>query len=391
MDPLPPVWVEIDTGKLKENLSKVRRAIPTDFFAVVKNNAYGHGLVQTSRLFLRLGARGLAVNSLEEARTLRRRGIRGPILIFHPGFPFQGEQVALYDLTQTLCTLPMAEALVRAGKKYKRKIRVHLKIDIGMGRSGIKPEEALAFLRQVSALDRKRRLLWEGIYTHFPTSHNIPQTKRQLDRFLKTVEELDKHGFTFTWVHAANSAAAVLVPESRLDLCRLGNALYGQCAPLPTETAWCLKTYLVLVKELAKGETLGYGSTYRAPAPLQIGTIPLGYGDGLLLDPPGDIQSSLGALGRKLLHKERQLVRIQGQPTHFLGRTSMGMATIRIPPGVSAQIQEPVAIYQRFTSIPPHIPRLFIEGGKVLCAEIAYRIYGVIHKNGHFYTTEPLA
>ena len=177
MDPLPPVWVEIDTGKLKENLSKVRRAIPTDFFAVVKNNAYGHGLVQTSRLFLRLGARGLAVNSLEEARTLRRRGIRGPILIFHPGFPFQGEQVALYDLTQTLCTLPMAEALVRAGEKYKRKIRVHLKIDIGMGRSGIKPEEALAFLRQVSALDRKRRLLWEGIYTHFPTSHNIPQTK----------------------------------------------------------------------------------------------------------------------------------------------------------------------------------------------------------------------
>ncbi|MCK9221961.1 MAG: alanine racemase [Limnochordia bacterium] len=396
MYPLPPVWVEVDTDKLRSNFSKVKATVATPIAAVVKNNAYGHGLIRTSQFFAKWGANMLAVNSLEEARALRKSGINKPILVLCPGLPFQAEQVALLGLTQTLCTLPMAKALIQAGDKYNRRIKVHLKIDVGMGRIGLRPDEAIEFVRQTRLLDPKGILVWDGIYTHFPCASNLSKTRKQLSLFLGTVETLRNRDSVFTYVHAANSTAAMVLPESRLELARIGNALYGQCTASSTENTWCLKAYVSTVKHLYRGDTLGYASTYKATDTVAIGTIPIGYGDGLLLEPQGSplqetlkgLNTWLASIARKILRRDHPMIHYRGKPTRFLGRTSMGMATIQVPMDTTATMQDPVEIYQRFTSIPPHIPRVFMGNGRPLCAEISYRTYPIVLKEGHCYLVD---
>ena len=197
---------------------------------------------------------------------------------------WQAREALLNDITVTLFSTDVARAFSKAAGELNRRARVHVKVDTGMGRLGLLPHEALSFLQEIADLPH---LEIEGLFTHFSVADSDPDyTRWQLARFSEVLEEVHHAGFTIRYIHAANSAALLTLPEARFNLVRAGIALYGLApspqTPLPEgfRPALAFKTQIAQVKTLPPGSYVSYGNTYQTRGYERIAVIPVGYADG---------------------------------------------------------------------------------------------------------------
>ncbi len=291
--PLRPAWLEIDLGAIERNTRRlVDIAAGAELMAMVKANAYGHGAVEVSRAVLRGGAAWLGVLSAGEGIELRRAGITAPILVVgHTPIRWVRDAVA-QGLTLAVASLASAEAIAAAASDLNTTAGVHLKIDTGMTRLGILPEEAVKF---ASALLRLHNLRLDGVYTHFsmadePDGHSKDWgrefTQQQLERFHGVVTALDRAGIPVRYRHCANSPATLTLPEAHFNLVRSGILIYGldpspevPC-PVGFTPALAFKTEVAAVKDVPEGHYVGYGATYRTTRPTRLAVLMVGYADG---------------------------------------------------------------------------------------------------------------
>lgn len=277
-----PVWVEVDLSAIKDNVRNIKAFIssPTALMAVVKANAYGHGLVPVAKAAVDSGAERLGVALVEEAAELRQAGINVPIQLLSEPPAETAPLIVRDNLIPAVYSINLAQALSRAAEAAGTQIIIHLKADTGMHRVGIAAGNVVEFHRAISHLPGLRI---EGIFTHFACADNPrdPFTARQLKIFLDLKKNLP--GVSI-W-HAANSAGALFMPQSHLDMVRIGIAMYGlepsaTPGPIPLKPALSLKTKISWTQELGPGEGVSYGLTYKAQRQVKVATLPIGYGDG---------------------------------------------------------------------------------------------------------------
>ena len=288
---LAPSRVEIDAAALAGNVRLLKAHIGrhVGMMAVVKANAYGHGAVTVSRAALCNGASCLAVANMAEAIELRDAGITAPILVLSYIPAFAIPQAIQQDIRVSLFDLELARQYEDAARGVYGRLKIHIKVDSGMGRLGVLPGGALALFRCLQSMDR---LETEGIYTHFSRADEDPEyTAEQLAAFKAVLASMQAGGFRFRYIHAANSAAVITSRDAYFNLVRPGLLLYGLkpsrqlefLAGLRPVMSW--KTVAVQVKTLPANSNIGYGSSYRTRGQETIAILPVGYADGLRRSP----------------------------------------------------------------------------------------------------------
>lgn len=283
----PPVWIEVDLAAIRRNLREVRRFLGprVRVLAVVKANAYGHGLIPVSETLAQAGADGLGVASVVEAVALRRAGLERKILVLGSILPEDAPVAVRHRLTLAVGDGEVAEALSRAATVQETAVEVHLKVDTGMARYGVWHEEALGLARRLAQLPG---LKMGGILTHLATAgQNADAAQEQLNRFVKVIERFSRAKLPVGLKHAANSVAFLKFQQARQDLIRTGLLLYGaspikreEHLPLSLAPALSLKSRVRFLKTIPAGQTVSYGGTWRAPRPTKLATIPVGYAHG---------------------------------------------------------------------------------------------------------------
>lgn len=295
-----PTWVEIDLAAIANNVRRLKRVVGerVRLIATLKADGYGHGAIKVARTALSNGADMVGVACLSEAVTIRKADIAAPILILGYTPAWQSREAILNGVRVTIFGLDVARALSRATQDLNSEVHVHVKVDTGMGRLGLLPEQVLGFMREVRELPG---LIIEGIFTHLAIAdmsdaHGTPDWGRQytLDQlrcFRGVLRELEENGIDVPLVHAANSAAILTFPESHFNTVRPGIAIYGldpsAQVPCPAgfEPALSFKTQIAQVKELPPGSHVSYGCTYRTEGFARIAVIPVGYADGFRRGP----------------------------------------------------------------------------------------------------------
>ncbi len=288
--PERPTWIEIDLSAIADNTRHVAGLVGPDVRVLVslKADAYGHGALRVARTALRNGASWLGVATVSEAEPLRDGGIEAPILVFGYTAPWQAREAVRLDLRATVYSLETARALSRAAGDLGRVMRVHVKVDTGMARLGLRAEEVANVVRFVEELGRLPGIVVEGIFTHFATADSADRSyaEKQLARFHDVVSALTERGLRPPIIHAANSAAMLAFPEARFDMVRPGVAIYGihpsEEVRLPDgfRPALAFKTQVAQVKEVPAGEGVSYGATYVTERPTRVAVLPVGYADG---------------------------------------------------------------------------------------------------------------
>lgn len=289
-------WVEIDRSALTHNIHQFRKQIgeKRKFLAMVKANAYGHGILEVSRIALNAGADWLGVHSLEEGILLRKEGFTCPILVV--GYiPLGGlKEAVAQDLRLTVYNFETLDTLSRVCDQLQRKAFLHVKVETGTYRQGIRKEEALLFAKKALA---HPFLILEGISSHFAniedtTDHSYAQS--QLQNFNKVIGELKKNKIEIPLKHMSCSASAILFPDTYFDMVRAGIGMYGlwpsketflSCRlqkrePLKLKPVLSWKTRIAQIKKVPKGSFIGYGCTYRASRKSVLAVLPIGYYDG---------------------------------------------------------------------------------------------------------------
>lgn len=281
-------WVDVDLAAVAHNVRalKSRTAPGTRFMAVVKADGYGHGAVAVARAAIEAGADRLGVATIEEAVELRDAGIEAPVHLLSEPPPSSAPLVVEFGLIPTITTRAFAEELGSVASALGARTVVHLKVDTGMNRIGVRIEDAPEFAATLALMPG---LHLEGVFTHFATA-DVPgdwEYQAQLSRLREVVAQLRDEGVVPEIVHSANSAATILDPESHLGMVRCGISLYG-LHPAPStrdlidlRPAMSLRARVSLVKRIGLGEGVSYGLTWRAIAPTTIATLPLGYADGV--------------------------------------------------------------------------------------------------------------
>ncbi len=280
-------WAEVNLDAIAYNARGLKECVgeETELMAVVKANAYGHGAVPVARTALENGASRLAVNRALEGVELRQAGLTAPILILGYSLPNEAETIVRWDLTPTVTTVEGALALSAMSDRQGKVTPIHIKVDTGMGRFGLLPDEVLPFVRRISELPG---LKLEGLFTHFAVADRADKayTRRQFDLYMQVVRQLEDAGFAIPLKHVANSAATLDLPEMHLDMVRCGIALYGlrpsdEVEPaIPLKPAMTLKSRVARVRTLPPGSSISYGCTYTTTRPTPVALVPVGYGDG---------------------------------------------------------------------------------------------------------------
>lgn len=314
-------WVEVDLDCIYENVRAVQEHVSDDVsvIAVVKANAYGHGDVQVANVALEAGAKYLAVSFLDEAMSLRQQGVKAPILVLGASRVSDLELAAKEDITLTVF---QREWLEEAGRVSlgDASIRLHLKLDTGMGRIGARSKEEVSGI--VSLIKSMDNFQLEGVYTHFATADEIHSAyvEKQFERFGELIQEVEGLQ-SVPFIHCGNSAATLRFPKRIFNAVRVGIAMYGltpspemvPILPFPLKEAFSLHTKLVHVKKLSLGESVSYGATYTTKDEEWIGTVPVGYADGWT---------------RKL---QGMNVLVDGKSAPIVGRICMDQFMIKLP------------------------------------------------------------
>ena len=365
----PDAWITVSRSALRHNFASLQRLLastapPPQIIAVVKANGFGHGTGETARILEKAGADFFAVTTPLEALELRDAGVTARILVFLPPLLEQLETLIDADCDLTLADeagfLPLAEAARRQGKK----INVHLKVDTGMGRLGVLPDEALLLAQR---LDRESSLHLAGIYTHFARALEKDEstTREQFRVFQTVLSQLGKAGIQPGLRHCANSAALVRFPEMRLDAVRPGTILYGQypSAAVPRsldlQETWRMSARVVSVRQVPAGSPLGYGGEFVTRRPTTLAVLPIGYADGFSVAPTS---ASRGWRGVKALLRPQVLtVTLQEKKAPVVGRISMQICTVDVTEIPNVQVGDVVTIPVRRIMASSRLPRIYEE------------------------------
>jgi len=285
-----PTFAEIDLTALRHNYRQVRQAVPEgcDILAVVKADAYGHGFMDIAAELDRLGVSAFGVAFLAEGIQMRKAGIDRPILLLGGVYPGQERKCIGFNLSTAVFSLEQARALDGAASRLYRKVRIHLKVDTGMGRLGIPHEEVANFLVE---LQRLKHVELEGIISHFASADELDEsgrsyTDRQAECFEAVVREAKAQGFVPRYIHIANSAAAFSRQFSFCTLVRPGIVLYGAlpsadfAGKLDIRPVMHLKSRVAMLKRVEPGTSISYARRYVAERPTLIASVPVGYADG---------------------------------------------------------------------------------------------------------------
>lgn len=326
-----PTWAEINLDSIKSNFNQVKKFVGNyvSVMAIVKADAYGHGAVEVSKALVNSGADMLGVATLEEALELREYGIDSKIILLSGIQPEEAEQVVINNLTPT-CFLPHTlKALSESGKKHKKQVCYHLKVDTGMTRLGITGSEIDSFLDSVAAYEN---LNLEGVFTHLSCADDPKNnyTDLQLKRFREIVSKLAQMNLKFNYSHVANSAAIQKFSESHYNLVRPGIMLYGSgnLAGIDLKPAMKLKTRIVQIKNVPRGMPVSYGGTFVTEKDSVLAVLPIGYADGYL---------------RKLSNRAK--VSINGKLAPVVGTVCMDLIIIDITDTGSASVGDEVVLF----------------------------------------------
>lgn len=292
----------IDLGQVGRNMRMIRSKVPASahVLAVVKADAYGHGLVPVAETALQNGADHLAVAITEEGDALRQAGVRAPILVLGATTPASALQGVACDLTLTVCDADMIRWVEKATDALGTVGSVHLKLDTGMSRIGCRNAQEVRTVLDTLASCPHVRLT--GAFTHFADAdgNDMAFTYEQLERF-RALTALLPEGVLR---HCANSAAIHRLPEAAMDMVRAGISLYGYPpveTDMPLKPCMSWETEVTYVKEIAPGDTVSYGRTFRADKPLRVATVACGYGDGYHRAASGQAEVLIGGKRAKVL------------------------------------------------------------------------------------------
>jgi alanine racemase len=372
-----PTWAEIDLDALAHNFRVIRERVgEAKVLAAVKADAYGHGAVECAQRLESAGVDWFGVALPEEGIELRRAGITTPILCLGGFWLGQEKALLQHRLTPVVYRLDLAESLNNAARHAGVIVDIHVKFDTGMGRLGVRSEVVSDF---AAALAKLEHLRVDGLMTHLAAADDHAYddfTKRQLRFFEQAIEIFRTRGFSPTYIHAANSAASFAHPEARGNLVRPGGTLYGfvrdvlpnQIELPPLRPVMSLRSRIMLLKEVRKGERLGYGCTFETHRDSLIATIPIGYDDGFQ---------------RALSNKGRTIVR--GRFAPVAGRVSMDLTLIDVTDVPAVQLDDDVTLlgrdsdlaitaeeiaesigtlsYEITCGIGPRVPRIYFQAG----------------------------
>jgi len=278
----PDVWIELNMDHMGWNLNKIQREAKRPVLAVIKANAYGHGLIPTARYLEKSGIDSLMVCKLDEAIQLKESGVACPILNFGPFFPESAEILIKHRISQFVFTRDV-KTLNSTAEKMGKTANIHIHIDTGMGRMGIPHHEALSFILEIAEL---KNLKIQGISTTL--TEDTEFDKEQIQRLISICQRADKEGIDLARKHAASSAAILAYPDSHLDMVRPGILLYGyypseksqQENRLALKPILQLKCRVAAVKTLRPGDSISYHRAYVAKTKEKIAVLPIGYSDG---------------------------------------------------------------------------------------------------------------
>lgn len=376
MENIRPVWLEINLDAIAHNVRIIRQVVGknTQIIAVVKANAYGHGAVEVSETLLENGVTMLGVGVIEEGIVLREAGIKAPILICGLTMNDQIEPLVMYNLTATVCKLKTIQTLSRIASKNKKRARIHIKIDTGMGRLGIPSTDTLNFVKKISQM---KNIEIEGIFTHFAASNEEDRnyTRKQFEKYKKALLELERERINIPLKHVANSAAILNSSSFHLDAVRPGIIIYGLFPWPETKRTVQLrptaefKTKIVFLKEVPAGKSIGYGRTYSTTKPTRVATLPVGYADGYswLLSNNGEVL-------------------VRGERAPIIGKICMDLCMIDVTHIGGVQIGDEVVLWGKQGSRMVSVQEIAQKTGnivyEVICMVDKKRVPKVFIKNG---------
>ncbi len=373
-------WAEISLDNIAHNIREIRRITGknAEIMGVVKADAYGHGVMEVAKTLLENGASRFAVSMLDEAIQLRRAGIEVPILILGYTDPRRANEIIENDVTQSVFSHDLAQALSDEAVRQGKKVKIHIKIDTGMSRIGFLP--GYSAVKNVVEISRLPNIIIEGLFTHFATADekNREYTNTQFERFMSICCELQRIGIHIPVKHCANSAAIIEYPEMHLDMVRPGIILYGMYpsddvnkAKIDLKPAMTLKANVIMVKEVEKNTSISYGRIFTTGRTSKIATIPIGYADGF---------------NRMLSNKGKVL--INGEFAPVVGRVCMDQCMVDITDiGSNVEVGDEVVLigaqgqnnitaedvaqtigminYELVCIVGKRIPRAFVKDGKI--------------------------
>ncbi|HEX8188228.1 MAG TPA: alanine racemase, partial [Pyrinomonadaceae bacterium] len=353
-----PTWAEVDLGALASNYRAVRERVGAKVrvMGVVKADAYGHGAGECARRLEAEGAEWFGVATPEEGFALRGAGLTRPVLSFGGFWEGQAAACLAAGVVPVVYSLDMAEAFDAAARAAGVVADIHVKVDTGMGRLGVRFDEAAEFAERLRAFGNLRV---GGLMTHFAAADEPRRdcfTTEQLGRFREAAAAFRSRGFNPTYEHMANSAATLAHPEARGNMVRPGGVLYGlwrdvlpPLADAPElRPVMSLRTRVTLLKRVHAGETLGYGCTYEAAREMTVATVPAGYADGY---------------ARALSNRGRVIIR--GEYAPVVGRVSMDLTLLDVTGIDGVRVGEQVTM-------------LGADGGLLLPAEDLARTAGTL-------------
>ena len=362
--PKPHVWVEVDLDKLRRNLRAIRSRLAgphVETLAIVKADAYGHGMKEVARALKGEGVRFFGVASVEEALELRHVCKKERILVLGS---FCADYISIYAGSKIMPTISSLEDIRALGRGLKKPLRVHVKIDTGMGRLGVWHRDARVFFEELKR--HKDKIVLEGVYTHFSSADHADKrrTQEQIRLFNEAVSVVRSLGFAPRYFHAANSMGLAHFKKSHLNLVRPGILLYGvqprevRSLAKSLRPILELKTRVSFLKEIEKGRTISYGATYRAPKKTRVATLPIGYSHGF-----------------RVGFSNKGFVAIRGQLCPVVGRVTMDQTIVDVGGVPSVRRWDPVTLIGKNGGV-----ELTASGLAGILGTIPYEIFCSIHQ-----------
>ena len=374
-------WIEIDRSALKANLaSAIELAGAARLMAVVKADAYGHGAPEVSRLALAAGASCLGVLNVSEARVLREAGIHGTIVLLSPPLPEEAEGAVRAGVEATVDSLGLAKALDRAAARLGRTVRVHADLDYGLGRWGIAPRSLPDFLKGLAGL-RRVRLAGLSAHIDYVPGKNAVDAEEKLRDFHKRSLRARETFFPRAapgsrpeaegaagalegrsaaapgpLCHAANTSVLLEFPHWRMDMVRLGNLLYGinpTRKDISLQDPWRMYARIIALRRVNKGRSIGYAGETVAHKSMVVATLPVGYSDGLTMEPA----ERLIGLGSGFQYWGM----LRGRKTPLVGRCAISHVLVDVSRVPDVRVGDAVALPVRRTAASARIPRIYIR------------------------------
>jgi len=374
-------WAEIDLDCIANNVKTIRSLIGKrkEILGVVKADAYGHGVLDVARELLQNGVERLAVSMLDEAIQLRMSGIDVPILVLSYTDPRRVDQIIFHNITQTVFSNDLAEALSIEATRQKKNVKIHIKIDTGMTRVGFMA--GYSIVDNISYISKLSGIIIEGLFTHFAAADHDDSsyTEMQFEKFMSICNELSRVGVQIPIKHVANSAAILKYPHMHLDMVRPGLILFGLMpfdeaskddGAFGLKPAMQIKSYVIMNKDVEAEVDISYGRTFTTKRPSKIATVPIGYADGYL---------------RALSNKA--IVLINGKKAPVVGRICMDQCMVDVTDFsedvkigdevvlIGTQLNENITAsqvadlagtinYEVVSLVGKRIPRIYFKAGK---------------------------